>query len=103
MANEDSTYFLMLNSELNGIRSVAIFGDEVIIMEEINRFYIYINHALSLSGCLNKCLNVNVAQRGRDRTQSVLHLPRRYRTPGAGDIYTCLRIKSKNFNSVTKF
>lgn len=38
MASEDSTYFLMPNSELNEVNFLAILGDEVIIKEEINRF-----------------------------------------------------------------
>lgn len=38
MASEESSYFLMLNSELNGVNFLAILGDEVIIKEEINRF-----------------------------------------------------------------
>lgn len=38
MASEDSTYFIMLNSELNGISFLAILGDKFIItMEEIKR------------------------------------------------------------------
>jgi hypothetical protein len=31
-------YFLMLNSELNGIGFLAISGNEIITMEEANRF-----------------------------------------------------------------
>lgn len=39
IVNEENTYFLTLNFQLNGIRFSAISGDnEIITLEEINRF-----------------------------------------------------------------
>lgn len=50
----------------------------------------YNNHILNESGCINMYLIINVTQRAS--TESVLCLPRRYRTPKLGDIYMCLRV-----------
>ena len=38
VANDDSIYFLMPASKLNGIRFSAIFGGEAITVDGINRF-----------------------------------------------------------------
>ena len=38
MASEETIYFLTPNSELIGIRFAAIFGDEAITLNKINRF-----------------------------------------------------------------
>lgn len=95
MTSEDSTYFLMLNSELNGISFLAILVDEVMTIEEI-KVSIHKSHTLNSTGCLNIHLSINVANGRKARTESVyLCLPRRYRTPKVGDIYVNLRTHLK--------
>lgn len=90
MASEDNIYFLMLNSEFNRISFLAILEDEVVTIEKINSL-MHKSHTLNSSGCLDRHQNINVAQGGRDRTESAVFIyPEDIEPLVLGDIYTCI-------------